>query len=303
MLSSLLQTKAWARFKEQFGWHTDARLGFIGMERTMTAGKSLRYFPELPLNSKTLELIDKVRAEDVPAGRIFSRFEFLELWTGEKAKLLIDAGLTKAFEDVQPEFRQWILLDKSEDELLKEMKPKGRYNLRIAERHKLSVHWGTEEAKVEAFYSLYVATAQRTGFQGRDRTYFQKLIPLLKEERLGEVLTVSKDGEILSAAIITFYGGMSSYLYGGSGGDRSLMAPYLMHWEAIKRAKKEKCAIYDLLAIAPIGKAKHPHIGLTRFKEQLGGQSVRMLGCWDLVHNRLWYTIYRLAQKRRRRAI
>lgn len=269
----------------------------------MAAGKSLLYFPELPLNSKSLQLIEEVKEARAPNGRIFSRFEFLELWTSEKAKQLIDAGLTKSFEDVQPEFRQWVILDKTDDELLKSMRPKGRYNLKIAQRHKLNVEWRSDEAAAEAFFRLYAGTAKRAGFQGRDAAYFVSLVKILQEEKLGEVLIVKKDDEVLSAAIISFYGGVASYLYGGSGGDRSLMAPYLMHWEAMKRARKEGCAIYDLLAIAPFGKKNHPHAGLTRFKEQFGGESVRLLGCWDLVHNRLWYTIYRLAQKRRRRAI
>ena len=125
----------------------------------------------------------------------------------------------------------------------------------------------------------------------------------IRAEKLGEIVTVSHEGEVLAAALVTFYGNVASYLYGGSGGDRSLMAPYLMHWAAIKRAKQEGCAVYDLLAIAPPEKENHVHAGLTRFKTQFGGESVRMLGSWDLVHSRFWYTMYRYAQKRRRRAL
>jgi lipid II:glycine glycyltransferase (peptidoglycan interpeptide bridge formation enzyme) len=216
---------------------------------------------------------------------------------------LVDLGLIKAFEDVQPDYRQWIFLDRTEEQLLKEMKPKGRYNIRVAEKHNLKVAWGLEPEKVEALAALYQETAKRTGFSGRGTDYFRTLCDSLGEGNLGEIVTVSKGGEVLAAALVTFYGGIASYLYGGSGGDRSLMAPYLMHWAAIKRAKKEGCVIYDLLAIAPPDKEKHIHAGLTRFKTQFGGESVRMLGSWDLVHTRFWYTMYRYAQKRRRRAL
>jgi lipid II:glycine glycyltransferase (peptidoglycan interpeptide bridge formation enzyme) len=195
------------------------------------------------------------------------------------------------------------VLEGSHDDLLKQMKPKGRYNIRIAEKHKLKVEWGTSDAQVAALAELYATTAKRTGFVGRDATYFARLVTAVREAKLGEIIVVTHQEEILSAGLVTFYGGVASYLYGGSGGDRSLMAPYLMHWEAMKRAKQEGCAIYDLLAIAPLGKEDHVHAGLTRFKTQFGGQSVRMLGSWDLVHNRFWYTIYAFAQKRRRRAL
>ncbi len=303
MLRSVFQTEAWSRFKERFGWEVKQTGDFYGLERVLGFGKSMLYFPELPLNEESLGFVRHEAKQAVPSNRIFTRFEFLNVWTADNAKRLVELGLTKSFEDVQPDYRQWVLLDKTEDELLKEMKPKGRYNIRVAEKHDLKVAWGLEPEKVEALASLYQETAKRTGFAGRDSAYFVALVEAIRGDRLGEIVTVSRNGEVLAAALVTFYGNVASYLYGGSGGDRSLMAPYLMHWAAIKRAKKEGCQVYDLLAIAPEGKEDHVHAGLTRFKTQFGGQSVRMLGSWDLVHRPVWYTIYRYAQKRRRRAL
>ncbi|MEK9167147.1 MAG: hypothetical protein AAB613_00155, partial [Patescibacteria group bacterium] len=94
----------------------------------------------------------------------------------------------------------------------------------------------------------------------------------------------------------------------------------------MKRAKHDGCAIYDLLAIAPFQQtaisnqlsadtekpraesrelkasdSSHPHSGLTRFKTQFGGQSVRLLGSWDLVHSGFWYTMYQFVERRRRK--
>jgi len=130
-----------------------------------------------------------------------------------------------------------------------------------------------------------------------------ELSKVLKENDAGEIITVSKSGEVLAVLLISFYEGIASYLYGGSGGDRSLMAPYLAHWEAIKLAKKRDCQIYDLLAVAPPDKEKHSHVGLSRFKAQFGGETVRLLGSWDLVHSPTWYTLYRFAQTKRRKTL
>ncbi len=303
MIKSIFQTEEWTKFKALVGWRSKHFGDFIGMERILVAGKTMQYFPEIPLNEKCEHLIKKIHQDTTVSDRIFSRFEFLELWTPDKAGALVELGLLKAFEDVQPDYRQWVLLDKTEEELLKEMKPKGRYNIRVAERHNLTIDWGISEKEVKTFFDLYAHTSKRTGFQGRNLAYFQQLINALAPSKLAEIVVISHKGEPLSAGIITFYGGVASYLYGGSGGDRSFMAPYLMHWAAIKRAKREGFAIYDLLAIAPPDKPEHVHASLTRFKTQFGGQSVRLLGSWDLVHNRLWYTLYKFAQKRRRRAI
>lgn len=327
MFNSLLQTSWWAKFKESSGWRAQKYGPLYGLTRLLPFGRSILYFPEIPLDLERgipfddqAIYISRKDAEKPPKGRIFTRFEFLEFWTPEHANKLLHAGLVKAFEDVQPEYRQWIFLDKSEDELLKEMKPKGRYNINLAKKHELKVEWGINDQSIRALFNLYSQTAKRADFNGRNLAYFQKLAQVLKENEAGDIIIVSKNSEPLSALLLSFYGGVCSYLYGGSGGDRSLMAPYLAHWEAITEAKKREMKIYDLLAIAPpepsandelktenwklkTAARPHPHAGLTRFKTQFGGQSVRLLGSWDLVHSPIWYGLYRLAERKRRKAI
>lgn len=302
MIKSLLQTDAWAAFKEGFGWRAERYNGLLGLERDLPFGKTLLYFPEVPYLEESFRT-SKLPTHEKKSNRIFTRYEFLEPWTPDRASKLLSEGWVKAFEDVQPEYRQWVFLDKSEDDILKEMKPKGRYNINVAKRHQLKVDTGITDESIKTLFSLYQATSQRTGFKGRDFSYFQALATMLREHDLGEIITVSKDNQPLSALLLSFYGGIASYLYGGSGGDRSLMGPYLAHFEAIKLAKKRDCHIYDLLAVAPTEEENHIHAGLTRFKTQFGGQTVRLLGSWDLVHDRFWYTIYKLIQRRRRRAV
>jgi len=360
MYQSLLQTDFWAKFKESGGWLVAKYGELYGLTRQLPFGKSLLYFPEIPLNDRfpyafkrifdqepnsltsdqTNEQIGEIKGS--VGGRILTRFEFLEPWSNEQATKLVELGLVKAFEDVQPEYRQWLDLNKSENELLEEMKPKGRYNIGVAKKHDLKVVWGINDQSVKVLFELYQQTAQRADFQGRNLGYFQKLAKILVENKAGDIVIVSKDNLPLSALLLSFYDGVCSYLYGGSGvrqpADRSLMAPYLAHWEAIHRAKQEGCVRYDLLAIAPFqptavsnvasarsspkirsqlsaqseepiadsrlliaSDSSHPHAGLTRFKTQFGGQSVRLLGSWDLVHSRYWYMIYRFIERRRRK--
>lgn len=308
MFQSMLQTAWWAKFKEDGGWRAQKYGPLYGLTRQLPFGRSILYFPEIPLDLEhgipfDDQAIYVSRKDDdkPPKGRIFTRFEFLEFWTPEHANKLLHAGLVKAFEDVQPEYRHWVMLDKSEEELLKEMKPKGRYNIGVAKKHDLEIKWGITDQSIQTLFDLYSQTAKRADFHGRNLAYFQKLAQALKENEAGDIIVVSKNDEPLSALLLSFYGGVCSYLYGGSGGDRSLMAPYLAHWEAIAEAKKRGMKIYDLLAIAPEGKENHPHAGLTRFKTQFGGQPVRLLGSWDLVHSPIWYTLYRFAERRRRK--
>src|SRR3989344_4891740 len=261
MFQSMLQTAWWAKFKESGGWKSERYGDLYGLTRQLPFGRSILYFPEIPL--------------DLEHGIPFSD--------------------------------QAIYISRSDDEKV----PSGRIFTRFefleqwspehANKHDLKIEWGISNNSIQTLFDLYSQTAARADFQGRDLPYFQRLAKTLEENKAGDIIIVSKNNEPLSALLLSFYGGVCSYLYGGSGGDRSLMGPYLAHWEAIKLAKKKGMAVYDLLAIAPEGNENHPHAGLTRFKTQFGGQSVRLLGSWDLVHSRFWYTMYRFVEKRRRK--
>lgn len=304
MAVSFLQTDEWASFKTKFGWQSVRRNGLLSLIKPLPFGKSLEYFPEIPLSDESLLTIETIKNKPA-AGRIFSRFEFFELWSAETARKLVDLGLVKSFEEVQPEYRQWIDLTPSLKELVRQMKPKGRYNLRLALRKKLKVKIGLEPHLVDTLFALYDETARRADFSGRSKSYFQNLAMLLKEKDCGAVISVWHEDKPLSALMMTFYKDIASYLYGGSSArHREMMASYLAHFEAIKLAKQRGCKIYDLLAIAP-GEPpnRHPYAGLTRFKQSFGGRRVRLLGSWDLVHERFWYKLYTFVEKRRRKVI
>jgi lipid II:glycine glycyltransferase (peptidoglycan interpeptide bridge formation enzyme) len=302
-MESFFQTKAWGEFKKKAHWQPHDLSGSLGLTRHLPFGRKILYLPELPFTEDVLEKVAVAVRSGVLRDTMFTRFEFLTPWTPESASLLISTGLIKSFEEVQPEYRVWVSLEDSEEKILAQMKPKGRYNIKIAERHQLKVEYSTEPKAVEQFFKLYQHTAKRTDFSGRGLTYFQELVELLKREDAGEIILIKHKEEVLSAGIFLCYKDVCSYLYGGSGGDRSLMAPYLMHWKAMKRGKDKGCKMYDLLAIAPLDAPDdHPYAGLTRFKTQFGGEQVRLLGSWDFVGQPFWYTIYRLIEKRRRKS-
>jgi len=297
---SFFQTEAWGEFKCRFGWQVDRVQSLLELRRRLPLGRSMRYFPELPYLPEVLQIVQTITTTPKKGGEIYARFEFLEPFSEEKAAELAKLGLVKSFEEVQPEWRQRVNIAGSEEDILTAMKPKGRYNIGVAERSGLAVTSGGAELSKD-FFALYAFTSARTGFSGRGLAYFQELIKVLVDNNVGEVILIKKGNDLLAGGVFLYYDGTASYLYGGSMGDRSLMAPYLLHWEAMKRAKARNCHIYDLLAVAPTeASEQHPYAGLTRFKSQFGGQTVQMLGSWDLVQSRFWYTMYRFVETRRR---
>jgi peptidoglycan pentaglycine glycine transferase (the first glycine) len=313
-MQSLLQTKMWAEFKASQGWliHEIEVAGtprsvFV-LERLLRFGKSLLYAPEVTLPEyseqalKALALDLRGKATYTP---ICFRLELLEKLGGTDNSLtaaLTNAGYTKAFEETQPEHRQWMDISHDEATILANMKEKGRYNTRLAQKKGVNVRISANTSDVDIFYSMFETTSKRNGFSIRSKQYFIDLCTMLFAHNVGELVIAEYEGQPLSALIITYYDGLASYLYGASSNEqRNVMAPNAAHFAAIQSAKKRECTIYDLLQVAP-GDAdeKHHYSRLTQFKQQFGGERVDLVGGWDYVYSSPWYQVFKFAEQLRR---
>ena len=228
MINSFFQTQAWAQFKQKSGWLSERVGNTWLLKKKLGGGLSFEYAPEMPFSKESLVDIRPTLAQK-RKGIVFSRFEFLEEWNEFALTELGALGLKKSFEEVQPEHRQWVPLNIDEEAILAQMKPKGRYNIRVAERHNLQVEITQSESALKEFFALYHQTSKRNEFEGRSYSYFQGLLQTLVDNKVGELIVVRNQGRALAAGIFLYWDGVCSYLYGGSGGDRQFMAPYLMH--------------------------------------------------------------------------
>lgn len=306
-MQSLLQTELWANFKGKQGWTTHQlavnQHPIFVLERDLFLGKSLLYAPEVsfeqvqPVQFK--ELV--TQAHQLSHKAICFRLELLEPLGGETS--LQQAGFQKSFEEIQPAHRQWVDITSDEETILSQMKEKGRYNVRLAQRHEVKTRISTDTKDIEVFYHLFKTTADRNGFSIRSRVYFDQLTEMLFTHNLGELVIAEYNNKPLCALIITYYGGVASYLYGASSNeDRQIMAPYAAHWAAIHSAKLRGCHTYDLLQVAPEdAPATHHYNHLTQFKQRFGGKRVDLLGSWDYILQPLWYSAFKMAQQIRRR--
>ena len=189
MSESLLQTQIWADFKSRHGWRAHPVDEIQFLERLLPLGQRFLYAPELPFQPRRLKQLVENTHTLGKAQNVFAvRLEFLAEWTESGEQALRLAGLVKSFEEVQPEFRQWIDLRPTPDEILAQMKPKGRYNIRVAERHGVQV---TESDDIDIFYALAITTAKRDGFTIRSRNYYADLLKTLRENNLGTLYVAS----------------------------------------------------------------------------------------------------------------
>ena len=201
----------------------------------------------------------------------------------------------KAHASHQPECTLVIDLTKSEEEILKDMKQKGRYNIRLAEKKGVIVK---ESKDASRFYEILKETTQRDGFTPHNEKFYQTMIDELEPIKMAKLYIAEYEGQAIAGLIATFYGETATYYYGASSNThRNVMAPYLLQWYAIKEAKKQGFANYDFLGIAPPNNKNHPWEGVTSFKKKFGGETVQYVKAKEFVFKPFWYWLIRLVKK------
>ncbi|MFH1822429.1 MAG: peptidoglycan bridge formation glycyltransferase FemA/FemB family protein, partial [Patescibacteria group bacterium] len=295
----------WGEFQEQVG-NKIIRLGVEEngeilaaatlIKKTLPMGKSYFYCPRSPigqtarqLDTRQLEfLFNEVEKIAKKENAIFLRFE-------PGIKFPISNFQFPIFHtiDVQPSKTLVLDLSKVEDELLKNMHQKTRYNIRLAEKKGVKI----EEAQnvaiyFEEFWKLMRETVERDNFRLHGKDYYKKMLEL----DFIKLYLAEYEGKIIAGNIMAFFGDTVTYLHGASSNQyRNVMAPYLLQWHCLKLAKEMGYKYYDF---SGIDEKKWP--GVTRFKKGFGGQEIKYPGTFDLVFENGWYSVYKMVRKARR---
>jgi len=193
------------------------------------------------------------------------------LWEGESAAL--DSVLGEGWEPVdtvQPEHTALVDLGGGEAAVLARMRPKGRYNARLAERRGVAVDTPADPAAAaRRLAALLGATAHLRGIVQPDEPHVRRCLEVLPAAR---VHLAAVDGEDVSGCLVADFAGTAVYLYGGSvPRHRERQPSALLHLEAMRAAIAAGCHTYDLWGIPPDADPGHPWHGLRQFKLSLGG--------------------------------
>jgi len=345
---AFLQSGFWGRFKSEFGWKArHFSLGLEGssssllvLERRLARGLSFAYVPHGPecdsAEAGRAELLSRLAASlrpFLPRGCLFLRFDppwYLAEEGGgaaegaegdtaadgdahaiappEPERPRLGKPLVRAASDVQPPDTVLLDLHKSEEELLGAMKPKWRYNIRLAEKKGVVIEEGGL-GDLSEFYRLYRATALRDRIALHPQHYYERLFSLAEayprdSSRSAPDIRLwiaRHEGEALAAIVTLFRGEEAVYLYGASSDSkRNLMPAYALQWAAIRAAKAALCLEYDFFGIPPNEDPNHPMAGLYRFKTGFGGRIVHRAGSWDYPLHPVAYRAFRAAEEARR---
>jgi peptidoglycan pentaglycine glycine transferase (the first glycine) len=310
----VLQSYEWGQFKARYGW-TPLRLLFEEDGLVRAAASILRrrfphllplcvmYVPKGPaLDYSDDELLKRVLAtlQDVARHHraIFVKIDpdvCLEDHSPTAAQVITaleSHGWQLSSEQVQ--FRNTVLVDltREEDDLLKAMKSKTRYNVRLAERQGVKVRLG-DLADLPLFYEMYVETSSRDEFIIRPFVYYRHAWQAFIEANLAQLFIAEYEGRPLAGLILFRFGSKVWYMYGASRDlHRNLMPNHLLQWEAIRWAKAQGCTVYDLWGAPDVPDESDPLWGVYRFKEGFGGQFVRHIGAYDYPVSCFFYWLY-----------
>ena len=212
-------------------------------------------------------------------------------------------------------------LTKTEEELLKQMHPKTRYNIRIAVKHGVKIVEDNSDKAFETYLKLTEETTKRQGFYAHTKKYHKLMWETLKTQNLklkSQNLNTDKltahlflanykptandqRPKTLVAWILFIYKDTLYYPYGASSSEhRETMASNLMMWEAILFGKKLGLKKFDMWgALGPNPDPKDPWFGFHRFKEGYGPTLIEFVGSYDLVINPILYEVYKILDKLR----
>jgi lipid II:glycine glycyltransferase (peptidoglycan interpeptide bridge formation enzyme) len=181
----------------------------------------------------------------------------------------------------------------SEEELLKNMHPKGRYNIKVAQKHGVVVKEDNSDEAFEKYLELmFTGTAKRQGIYSHGRDYHRQMWKALKN-KIAHLFVAIYEKEIITADIIFEFKDKLYYAYSASKLEfKEVMAPTLLLWEIVKWGKNNKFKEFDLWG-AEEGK------GFSRFKEQFGGTLIETAGSFDLQINKWLYPIFRISEEAR----
>ena len=187
-------------------------------------------------------------------------------------------------------------LTKSEEELLKEMKEKTRYNTRLAERKGVRI---IKSNDFETYWKLMDETTKRQQFFAHAKKYHQTMWETLNKTGIAHLFLAKFGDMTLTAWIVFLFNNVLYYPYGASSQEkRELMASNLMMWEVIKWGKINDAKTFDMWgAMGPNPDKTDPWYGFHRFKEGYNPSLVEFAGSYDLVINPTLYRLYNLSYK------
>ena len=310
-----LQSYEWGEFREKTGVKVVRRAGFqLTIHPIPHTPYTIGYLPKGELPNK--EYIEELRKIGKEEKCIFIQLE-PNVTASQNSKFEIrnsKFGLRPAARPLFTKYNFVLDLTKSEEELLKQMHQKARYNIKVAQKNGVEVIEDNSDKSFEEYLRLTRETTERQKFYAHSEMYHRlmwdtlrvqsskfKVQSLDKDKLTAHLLLAKYKGKVLTAWILFVFKDTLYYPYGASSSEnREVMSSNLMMWEAIRFGKKLGLSKFDMWgAMGPNPNKNDSWYGFHSFKEKYGPEHVEYIGSYDLIINPVLYQVYKVADKLR----
>ncbi len=290
--AQFLQSYEWGEFQKKIG----RQVWYLDRENTIDPAHCLAI--AYPLKGNMFYIM-------CPRGPIGSNDAWFELfveWSKKQGALfsrvepstIPTTATSLHVRDVNPATERFLDLTKTETELLAAMHSKTRYNINLSQKKEIVVvqkkYNEISDTDIEQWWALTQQTATRNRISVHPKTYYKTLLTTFPYVTLYESRW---NGTIVAMTAMVGFGDTMYYLYGASSQEhKEVMAPYLLHWQAIIDAKNSGYRYYNFGGIAPDDSPSHPLVGVTRFKKGFGGEIITYPGTFDIPNKKMHYNLY-----------
>lgn len=319
IFTTFLQSPQWGKFQEDLGYFPiylgvfkNNQLQAIALVIKIKAKRgSFLFIPHGPIIVKSetdnvkriksllLQLLNFL----IPLAKK-EKFDFIRIApilenTPENQKIFQELGFKTAPIYMHAETTWVLALEKTEDELLSQMRKTARYLIRKAKRDEVIIEKRTDEKAIDDFYQIYLETVKREKFTPFSYDYIKKEFFAFKENDsalffFAKIKSEIKRSNFYLASALILFNKNTAFYHQGASIHTKIPSTYLLQWEAIKEAKNRGCKYYNFWGIYDENSNRTPKSwqGLTLFKTGFGGKIVRYLPTQDYIISKKYYFTY-----------
>lgn len=267
------QSDKWGKYLERSGWSSHRTSGGVNIYYNKSfIATVVKIQKPLPLNEEDISEIEEYCKSLKP---IFIK---IEPFTGQDVSVLEKAGYKKSYDPLTPPSTIYIDLERTEEDLWKNISHSGKYSIKRAQREGVVTRFyqNPPRQKIDLYYEILKETGKRKHF------YVQPLADMLNKVKIfGKechlVLSFDKEGDLLSGKFYLCHRDMVLYSTGATS-EKGLhtKAGYELLWKSILYFKGLGYKVFDLEGRddSRFKQATKSWGGFTHFKEKFGGENV-----------------------------
>lgn len=305
-VTHIIQSWQWGEFRQKSGTQLLRFIVQNGKKRAFQitfhkipfTNQYVGYMPKGPVPDKELsEALQQIRQNEFISKR--KQLCFIKIEPHIKEGATVDKAFIPSLKSLFTKYNFELDLTPNEETLLKNMHPKTRYNIGLAQKKGVVIEEKTTSEGFETFLELHFQTTKRQNFYSHNRDYHLSLWKELSKNDMARILVAYYKNIPLSAWLLINFKDTLYYPYGGSSlQHKEVMANNLMCWEAIKLGKRMGLKKFDMWGA--LGKNPNKNdswYGFHKFKQGYGAKLIEYMGTYDLVFNYPLYWLFTLIDK------